>query len=56
MDHIFDNATGFTSRVGATNSAVSAPALQAYQILRLGFTVAPIAAGLDKFFHILGLR
>jgi uncharacterized membrane protein YphA (DoxX/SURF4 family) len=28
-------------------------AYQAYQILRLGFTVAPIVAGLDKFFHIL---
>jgi len=26
---------------------------QAYQILRLGFTVAPILAGLDKFFHLL---
>ena len=29
------------------------PAYQAYQILRIGFTVAPILAGLDKFFHIL---
>ena len=26
---------------------------QAYQILHLGFTVAPILAGLDKFFNIL---
>jgi hypothetical protein len=26
---------------------------QAYQILHLGFTVAPILAGLDKFFHLL---
>ena len=26
---------------------------QAYQILRIGFTVAPILAGLDKFFHLL---
>jgi len=26
---------------------------QAYQILRTGFTVAPIVAGLDKFFHLL---
>lgn len=25
----------------------------AYQILRFAFTVAPIAAGLDKFFHLL---
>jgi uncharacterized membrane protein YphA (DoxX/SURF4 family) len=26
---------------------------QAFQILRLGFTAAPILAGLDKFFHVL---
>jgi len=26
---------------------------QAFQILRFGFTVAPIIAGLDKFLHIL---
>lgn len=31
----------------------SRPAYQAYQILHLAFTVAPIAAGLDKFFHLL---
>jgi uncharacterized membrane protein YphA (DoxX/SURF4 family) len=29
------------------------PAWQAYQILYLGFTVAPILAGLDKFFNLL---
>lgn len=29
------------------------PAFQAFQILRLGFTVAPVIAGLDKFFHVL---
>jgi len=29
------------------------PAEQAFQILRLGFTVAPILAGADKFFHML---
>ena len=28
-------------------------AYQAYQILRLGFTVAPIVAGLDKFLHLM---
>ena len=32
---------------------VSSPGYQAYQILRLGFIVAPIVAGLDKFFHLL---
>ncbi len=30
-----------------------APAYQAYRILQTGFTVAPILAGLDKFFHVL---
>ena len=29
------------------------PAYQAFQILRIGFTVAPILAGLDKFLHLL---
>lgn len=29
------------------------PAYQAYQILRIGFTVAPILAGVDKFLHLL---
>lgn len=30
-----------------------APAYQAFQILRLAFTVAPIVAGLDKFLNLL---
>lgn len=29
------------------------PSYQAYQILRFAFTVAPILAGLDKFFNFL---
>ena len=31
----------------------SRPAWQAYQILHVAFTAAPILAGLDKFFHLL---
>jgi hypothetical protein len=31
----------------------SSPAHQAYRILQFGFTVAPILAGMDKFFHLL---
>lgn len=31
----------------------SRPAYQAYQILHLGFTAAPVLAGLDKFLHLL---
>lgn len=29
------------------------PVFQAFWLLRIGFTVAPIAFGLDKFFHVL---
>ena len=34
-------------------ASTSSPAYQAYWILHVGFTVAPILAGLDKFFHLL---
>src|SRR2546429_9808537 len=37
----------------AANTIASSPAHQAYWILKFGFTVAPILAGLDKFFHLL---
>lgn len=29
------------------------PVYQSFWLLRIGFTVAPIAFGLDKFFHLL---
>ena len=29
------------------------PVYQAYKLLHVGFTIAPIVAGLDKFFHVL---
>jgi hypothetical protein len=35
------------------SSAGNRSAEQAFQILRIGFTVAPILAGLDKFFHVM---
>lgn len=31
----------------------SSPAYQAYQILHVAFVVAPVLAGVDKFFHLL---
>ena len=34
-------------------TAQEAPSISAYQILRLGFTVAPILFGLDKFFNLM---
>jgi uncharacterized membrane protein len=48
------------ARVEATDRAAvpvrrlrSDPVYQAFWLLRAGFTVAPIAFGLDKFFHVL---
>ena len=34
-------------------AAQDSPSTTAYQILRLGFTVAPILFGLDKFFNLM---
>jgi hypothetical protein len=48
---ISDNTTSAFS-IDA-RSSVSTSGYEAYQILRLGFIVAPILAGLDKFFHLL---
>ncbi len=36
-----------------TTTTSAAPSQTAYQILRLGFTVAPILFGLDKFFNLM---
>ena len=36
-----------------TETAAGSPAAQAYQILRFGFTVAPILAGVDKFLYLM---
>ena len=37
----------------ATAVRVSSPSYQAYQILHIAFTAAPIVAGIDKFYHFL---
>ena len=37
----------------AAGSHVSSPTYHAYQLLHVAFTVAPLVAGLDKFFHYL---
>jgi len=52
MAHV---VTAPPSKLAATGtpSSVSSPAYQAYLILHMGFTVLPILAGLDKFFHLL---
>lgn len=52
MAHVLNDSREMTS---LTTESVSAarPSYQAYQILRTGFVVAPIVAGLDKFFNVL---
>jgi hypothetical protein len=53
MEHIIDTP-GRISRTKTQASAdVSGPGYQAYQILHIGFVVAPVVAGLDKFFNLL---
>lgn len=39
--------------IAAADNVETSPARQAFRILHFGFTVAPILAGLDKFFHLL---
>jgi hypothetical protein len=39
--------------ISASRDLAANPNYQAYRILQVGFTVAPILAGLDKFFHFL---
>ena len=51
MENALKSEAGY-ARAGVATQAGS-PAEQAYQILRFGFTVAPIVAGVDKFLHLL---
>lgn len=54
MEHIIDNPNRIASLPKSDVEAEdSGPAVEAYQILRVGFTVAPVVAGLDKFFNLL---
>jgi len=50
MERLFETPTRITSQ---TNTDTSTPAYEAYRILHLAFIVAPIAAGVDKFFNVL---
>ena len=55
MDTILDNSLISKKRGARGRAAALADdhSYQAFQILRLGFTVAPIVMGLDKFFGLL---
>ena len=52
MEHIITPAPAANLSSDA-DVRVSGQGRQAYQILHLGFTVAPVLAGLDKFFGLL---
>lgn len=52
MAQAFSSSADIASANHEAATAAS-PSYRAYQILRTGFTVAPIVAGLDKFFHLL---
>jgi hypothetical protein len=52
VEHIF-NGTPTADFSSDAQTRVLSPGYQAYQILRLGFILAPVVAGLDKFFHLL---
>ena len=52
MAQVLSNS-GHVASFDTESVSTARPSYQAYQILRTGFTVAPILAGLDKFFHLL---
>lgn len=52
-DSISTGAEGAFGHSAVGTARISTPAHQAYQILQIGFVVAPVIAGLDKFFHLL---
>ena len=53
MEHIVDNPPRISRTKDQISRDVSGPAYQAYQILHVAFVVAPVVAGLDKFFNLL---
>ena len=55
MERGINETINFDRTATAHESTAEAvkPGLRAFQILRAGFTVIPIIAGLDKFFHFL---
>lgn len=53
MAHAFTSSPGITSLDREQSVSTTRPSYEAYVILRTAFTVAPIVAGLDKFFNLL---
>ena len=48
-----EQAQSITGSFPTTRAAVAQPSRQAYHLLHLAFTVAPLIAGVDKFFNLL---
>jgi hypothetical protein len=53
MSQALPSSAGFPMRQPVDLRHLHDPPYQAYQILHVAFTVAPILAGLDKFLHLL---
>lgn len=53
MEHIYEQNTAVEKKSSETETIANEAGYQAYQILHIGFTVAPVVAGLDKFFNLL---
>lgn len=51
MEHVYSDATNIKTIADSVDT--TRPSYQAYQILHIGFTIAPIAMGLDKFLNLL---
>ncbi len=57
-DHETSSGTGRAASLNGTHVPIAAPdwrdaRYQAFALMRLAFTVAPIAFGLDKFFNVM---
>ena len=53
MEHIYEQNAAVRKTSPITETSENEAGYQAYQILHLGFTIAPVVAGLDKFFNLL---
>lgn len=53
METLLDNTVAIGKTREAVESKADSPSYQAFQILRIGFTVAPILMGADKFLGLL---
>jgi hypothetical protein len=53
MSRVLNPSTAYPAVATRASLIGASPAYQAYLLLHIGFTVLPIVAGLDKFFHVL---